>query len=168
MKNNNLKEFEVFNDLDDKQVNLFAEKLKMISYKKKDTIMQEGEEGNAILFLMDGEINITKALTLSTNKSEITDTREKELIRCKSSDNIIIGEVSLFSKDNKRTATVKALTNCQIGYLDKKDFFKICQEDKDAGYKVINNLTKIITQKLIDTNHQVLKLTNAIRLIIDN
>ena len=99
MKNNNLKEFEVFNDLDDKQVNLFAEKLKMISYKKKDTIMSEGEEGNAILFLMDGEINITKALTLSTNKSEINDTREKEFIRCKASDNVIIGEVSLFSKD---------------------------------------------------------------------
>ena len=99
MKNNNLKEFEVFNDLDDKQVNLFAEKLKIISYNKKDTIMSEGEEGNAILFLMDGEINITKALTLSTNKSEINDNREKEFIRCKSSDNIIIGEVSLFSKD---------------------------------------------------------------------
>jgi len=168
MKNNNLKEFEVFNDLDDKQVNLFAEKLKMISYKKKDTIMSEGEEGNAILFLMDGEINITKALTLSTNKSEINDTREKEFIRCKASDNVIIGEVSLFSKDNKRTATVKALTNCQIGYLNKKDFFTICQEDKDAGYKVINNLTQIITQKLIDTNHQVLKLTTAFSLIIDN
>ena len=168
MKNNNLKEFEVFNGLDNEKVKLFAEKLKMISYKKNDTIMSEGKEGNAILFLIDGEINITKALTLRTNKSEINDTREKEFIRCKSSDNIIIGEVSLFSKDNKRTATVRALTDCQIGYLDKEDFFRICQEDKDAGYKVINNLTKIITQKLIDTNHQVLKLTTAFSLIIDN
>ena len=168
MKNNNLKEFEVFNNLDSKQIQLFTEKLEMISYKKNDIIMQEGEEGNGILFLIEGKINITKALTLSTNKSEINDTREKEFIRCKSSDNIIIGEVSLFSKDNKRTATVKALTNSQIGYLNKKDFFTICQEDKDAGYKVINNLTKIITQKLIDTNHQVLKLTTAFSLIIDN
>ena len=168
MKKNNLKEFEVFNDLDNNQIELFIEKLKTISYRKNDIIMHEGEEGNAILFLIDGEIKITKALTLATNKSEINDTREKEFIRCKSQDNIVIGEVSLFSKDNKRTATVKALSNCDIAYLNKEDFFKICRENKDVGYNVLNNLMKIITERLINTNHQVLKLTTAFSLIIDN
>ena len=129
-------------------------------------IYAQGKE--KVIEVNKGIFEVNEQIISRVIQKEINDTREKELIRCKSSDNIIIGEVSLFSKDNKRTATVKALTNCQIGYLDKKDFFKICQEDKDAGYKVINNLTKIITQKLIDTNHQVLKLTTAFSLIIDN
>ncbi len=167
--NNRIKKFKIFNDIDDNGIKLFLDKLQLKSYKKNDVIMKEGDEGHSILFLLDGEINITKALTLPTNKNDDddNDNREKEFIRCKSENNIIIGEVSLFSSDSKRTATVKALTNCDIAYLERKDFFEICKKNTDIGYKVINNLTQIITHRLIDTNHQVLKLTTAFSLIVD-
>jgi len=165
--NNRIKKFKIFNNIDDKGTKLFLDKLQLKSHKKNDIIMQEGDEGHSILFLLSGEITITKALTLATNKNN-NDNREKEFIRCKAENNIIIGEVSLFSKDSKRTATVKALNNCDIAYLERKDFFEICDKNTDIGYKVINNLTQIIAQRLIDTNHQVLKLTTALSLIVDN
>ena len=120
--NNRIKKFKIFNNIDDKGTKLFLDKLQLKSHKKNDIIMQEGDEGHSILFLLSGEITITKALTLATNKNN--DNREKELIRCKAENNIIIGEVSLFSKDSKRTATVKALNNCDIAYLERKDFFE--------------------------------------------
>ena len=164
--NNRIRKFKIFNGVDDGEIELFLDKLQLKSHKKNDIIMQEGDEGHSILFLLSGEITITKALTLATNKNN--DNREKELIRSKAENNIIIGEVSLFSEDSKRTATVKALTNCDIAYLERKDFFDICNKNTDIGYKVINNLTQIITQRLIDTNHQVLKLTTALSLIVDN
>ena len=164
--NNRIKKFKIFNDIDDKGIKLFLDKLQLKSHKKNDIIMQEGYEGHFILFLLSGEITITKALTLATNKNN--DNREKEFIRCNAENNIIIGEVSLFSEDSKRTATVKTLNNCDIAYLERKDFFEICNKNTDIGYKVINNLTQIITQRLIDTNHQVLKLTTALSLIVDN
>ena len=63
-------------------------------------------------------------MTLATNKNkDDNDNREKEFIRCNAENNIIIGEVSFFTGDSKRTATVKALTNCDIAYLERKDFF---------------------------------------------
>ena len=34
-----------------------------------------------------------------------------------------MGELSLFSEEKKRSATVKTLTDCTIGYLSSKDFF---------------------------------------------
>ena len=169
MKIKDLNKFKIFNDLSSKEIELFTNKLKTQLFNNHDVIMQEGEAGNALLFLLEGEIKITKALTLATNKNENNhDSREKEFIRCSSKDNIIIGEISLFSNDNKRTATVKAISKCNIGYLSKDDFFNICEENKDVGYKILNNLIKIITQRLINTNHQVLKLTTAFSLIIDN
>ena len=164
--NNRIRKFKIFNGVDDEEIKLFLDKFQLKSHKKNDIIMQEGDEGHSILFLLSGEITITKALTLATNKNN--DNREKELIRCNAENNIIIGEVSLFSEDSKRTATVKALTNCDIAYLERKDFFDICNKNTDIGYKVINNLTQIITHRLIDTNHQVLKLTTALSLIVDN
>ena len=168
INSNKIQKFEIFNDLNNDDIQLFSKKMQFKSYSKSDIIMQEGDDGHSLLFLLNGEINITKALTLSTNKNNDDDNREKEFIRCKSEHNIIIGEVSLFSEDSKRTATVKALTNCDIAHLEKKDFFKICEDNPSIGYKTINNLTKIITKRLINTNHQVLKLTTAFSLIVDN
>ena len=173
---NKVKDFKIFNNINNDGIKLFLDKMKLRSYKEDDIIMQEGDEGNSILLLLNGEINITKALTLPTNKRNdnlqtqlsINDNREKEIIRCNAKNNIIIGEISLFSKKNERTATVKALTNCDIAYLEKDVFFDICNKNTEIGYKVINNLTQIITQRLIDTNHQVLKLTTAFSLIVDN
>mgnify|MGYP001160854963 FL=1 len=169
LDNNRMQKFNIFNGLNHDETKLFLDKMKSKSYKKNDLIMKEGDTGHSLLFLLDGQINITKALTLSTNKNDNdNDNREKEFIRSKSEHNIIIGEISLFSKDSKRTATVKALTNCNIAYLEKKDFFEICDKNPSVGYKTINNLTQIITQRLIDTNHQVLKLTTAFSLIMDS
>ena len=79
--NNRIKKFKIFNNIDDKGTKLFLDKLQLKSHKKNDIIMQEGDEGHSILFLLSGEITITKALTLATNKNnDDNDNREKELL----------------------------------------------------------------------------------------
>ena len=83
-------------------------------------------------------------------------------------DTISIGEISLFNIDKKRTATVKAITNCKIARLDFEDLFEICNNNTDIGYKVMSNISKIITKHLIKSNHKVLKLTTAFSLLIDD
>ena len=168
MNTENLNDFKIFDGLNNTEISLFVKQIKSKSYHKDEMIMKEGKSGDSLLFLLSGEINITKSLTLSTNKNEDKDNREKEFIRCKAEDNIILGEVSLFSSDHKRTASAKALTKCNIGLIDKKDFFDICNTNTEVGYKVLKNLIRIISGKLINTNHQVLKLTTAFTLVIDN
>ena len=79
--NNRIKKFKIFNGVDDEGIKLFLDKLQLKSHKKNDIIMQEGDEGHSILFLLSGEITITKALTLATNKNnDDNDNREKELL----------------------------------------------------------------------------------------
>lgn len=168
MNTENLNNFDIFNTLSHEEINLFTKKIKSKSYTKGDIIIKEGDPGNSLLFLLSGEINITKSLTLPTNKDGDKDNREKEFIRCKASNNIIIGEISLFTKDSKRTASINALKNCTIAFIDNKDFFDICNTNSDVGYKVLSNLIKIITEKLVNTNHQVLKLTTAFSLMMDD
>ena len=168
MNTENLNDFKIFDGLNNTEISLFVKQIKSKSYHKDEMIMKEGKSGDSLLFLLSGEINITKSLTLSTNKNDDKDNREKEFIRCKAEENIILGEVSLFSSDHKRTASAKALTKCNIGLIDKKDFFDICNTNTKVGYKVLKNLIRIISGKLINTNHQVLKLTTAFTLVIDN
>ena len=73
MNTENLKKFNIFDDLSNEEIDLFTKKIKPQSYAKNEIIMKEGEPGDSILFLLSGEINITKSLTLSTNKNDAKD-----------------------------------------------------------------------------------------------
>ena len=166
---NYIKTFKIFNDLSDNEIELFTKHVKIREYKKDDTIINEGEEGASLLFVLDGEIIITQALTLTTNKFDKNDTREKQLTNLNSKDHkIMLGEIALCSPDKKRNATVKAVIDCQIARLPFNKIYNICNSDNSVGYKVMKNLSEIVTKKLVDSNHKVLKLTTAFSLLIDN
>ena len=93
---NNLHQYPIFKHLNKEDIEKFEEKIKLINFNSKEIIIKEGDEGNSILFLFDGDINISQALTLMTSKSK-KDNREKELIKLNSTDHhISFGELSLF------------------------------------------------------------------------
>ena len=164
-----LENYPIFKNLDKNEVQKFSSQIKLKKYNKNEIIIQEGDEGDSILFLIDGEINISQALTLYTNKDNKLDDREKEIIRLSSkNNNISLGEISIFSIEKKRSATVKAIKDCQIGILEFDDLFKICNNNHTIGFKIMQNISKIITEHLIKSNHKVLKLTTAFSLLIDN
>ena len=162
-------EYPIFEGLKLEEIQKFTDKIEINNYSTDEIIIKEGDDGNSILFLLNGKINVTQALTLPTDKYKNLDNREKELIRLNSEKHTIsFGEISLFSIDKKRTATVKANTKCEIARLGFKDLFEICDANKDIGYQIMKNTSKIITKHLIDSNHKVLKLTTAFSLLIDN
>ena len=162
---NKLINYKIFNGLIEENIKLFIPLIEIKKFSENEKIIEENETGNSLLFLLEGDISITKALTLATNKDD-GDNSEKELTRLKSEYNIAMGELSLFSEDKKRTATVKALTKCKIGYLTSKDFFEVCNSNKDMGYIVVSNIANIIAENLIKSNRDVLKLTTAFSLVM--
>jgi len=165
----NLTAFEIFKDLSKKEIELFTQHIKIKKYKKNDTIINEGDDGESLLFILDGEIIVSQALTLPTNKFDENDTREKQLTNLNSKDHkIMLGEIALCSPDKKRNATVKAVINCELASLAFNQIYSICNADNSIGYKIMKNLSEIITKNLIDSNHKVLKLTTAFSLLIDN
>ena len=162
-------EYPIFKGLELDEIQQFTHKIEVNKYSEDEIIIKEGDDGNSILFLLNGEINISQAITLPTNKYEALDNRERELIKFNSDKHTIsLGEISLFNVDKKRAATVKAVTKCKIGRLAFDDLFKICNSNTDVGYKIMKNISKIITKHLIDSNHKVLKLTTAVSLLIDS
>ena len=166
---NNLNTFPFFVGLSNKEIELFTSNMMMIDFKKDENILTEGVEGHSLLFVLEGEITISKALTLITNKMDENDNREKTLTKLSSKDiKIMLGEIALFSPDKKRNATVIAIKDCKVAKLDFDKIFEICNNDSELGYKIMRNLSEITAKNLIDANHKVLKLTTAFSLLIDN
>ena len=161
--------YPIFKNLNECEIKKFSSKIIVKDYDENSIIIKEGDKGNSILFLINGKINLSQAMTLVTNKDNESDNREKELIRLSSNNHdISIGEISLFSIEKKRSATAKAISRCQIGILEFTDLFEICNNNHTIGYKIMQNISKIITNHLLKSNHKVLKLTTAFSLLIDN
>jgi CRP-like cAMP-binding protein len=162
-----LENFELLSNLTEKERASFSSKIKEKAYSAGKVVFSEGEAGGVIFFLLSGEVEITQSLTLSMSKSTDRDSRDKSIIRLSGEQHAIIGEVSLVGGDDKRTATVTALTNCKMGQMTAKDFYAILDANPEIGYKVMRNLGRIITGRLLTANKNVLKLTTALSLILE-
>ncbi len=162
-----LKDYEIFSGLSEDQIDKFCKVIVPVEFNKGDTILQEGDKGNSILILLDGRVEISQALTLKTNASP-SDTREKSLILLSSDIRPFFGEMSLFSDDDKRSATVKAVSICKIARVDKNDFFSICDKYPVIGHHVMQNIARVLSRRLKQANLNVLKLTTAFSLILES
>jgi len=162
-----LSEYSIFKGLNSNQVKEFIVKIKSDFITQNNDIIKEGDDGDSLIFLFSGEVTITKAMTLMTNKTNV-DTREKEMTRLHSNVHPVFGEMSLFDEHDKRTATITAITDCDIGILYGPDFFGICDNDPQIGNIIMRNIAGQLAKNLQKTNGQVLKLTTAFSLILEN
>ena len=161
-----LSAFSIFNGLSNEQVKEFISHIELSSIQKNENIINEGEDGDSLIFLFSGDVTITKAMTLMTNKTNV-DTLEKEITRLAAEIHPVFGEMSLFDGHDKRTATITALTDCNIGVLFSNEFFGICDKDPQVGNIVMRNIAGQLAKNLEKTNGQVLKLTTAFSLILE-
>jgi len=162
----NLEKYQFFNGLKNSQLDKFDDIVKIKKYSQGEIIFKEGETGNSVFLLLSGEVEINQALTLQLNRGNY-DTREKSIIHLSSEVCPCFGEMALVGDNQKRTATVQALSECEMARIMKEDFLNICETDPELGYTVMKNIGKIISDNLVNANQNVLKLTTAFSLILE-
>ena len=163
---NDLKKFQIFRNLNENEIILFQKKMKNINVPEGQSFIVEGDIGDSIYVLVEGQVRINQALTLSMHKGGL-DNREKAIINLSADVKPLFGEMSLFDKEDLRSASVKAITECKLAQLMSDDLLAICDKYPDIGYKVMKNLAKILSKRLVETNQNVLKLTTAFSLVLE-
>ena len=163
-----LKQFPIFSNLLDEEVELFKKITKEVKHSKGKSFISEGDIGDSVYMLIDGDVIVNQALTLSLDRKGM-DNREKSLIKLSSSQSPppLFGEMSLFNENDKRTANVKTITDCHLLRIMKEDFIKICNENPNTGYKVMLALCRLLCKRLVNANENVLKLTTAFSLVLE-
>ena len=84
--------------------------LKPIFLTPGDYVFKAGDYGEEMFFVVNGELNT------------LTHKEDRKLTTLKAGD--FFGEIALF-KNKNRTATVKAISYCDVYVLDKKAFDKV-------------------------------------------
>lgn len=154
----------VFKGLKDEEL---AEVLNIIREKrfhKGDMIMQEGAEGNTMYMILEGELGVSKSLTMKFGEDDYRKT-EKVLNRLTAKDHAVFGEMALIAKD-KRSASIVANTDCVLIEINRDDFIRLIESKPELGVRILLNLSESLIGRLRQSSQDVMKLTTALSIVL--
>jgi CRP-like cAMP-binding protein len=148
----------LFMDLGDDEIRVALSHAASREFPAGAVILMEGEPGNSMFIMCQGEVEITKRLTLILDEDT---PKERVMIRLKAEDGVFFGEMALLEEDT-RSATVTALSDCRLLELNRTEFIRLAQEHPGMGVKLLLRLAQRLSQHLRKTNQDVVKLTTAL------
>lgn len=131
-----------------------------------EDIIREGEKGDSIFFLLEGQVNINKKMTLISRADEKSQL-DKVLIKLKDSDHPFFGEMAICTEGEVRSATVTAETECLLGELSAENIHRMVNQYPVFGLQFYQNLSRVLADRLRKANRDILKLTTALTLALE-
>ncbi|GAB6098365.1 Crp/Fnr family transcriptional regulator [Halanaerocella petrolearia] len=138
-----LAKINIFQDLNKQELKEIDRITYKETYQKNEIIFLEEEIGDAIYIIVDGLVKVFKMDETG---------REKTLSLLSKSD--FFGEMALLD-NNLRSASVKAIKDCQVLVIEKSKFKQVVAEYPEISLKII----AILSQRLRKANDQIQNLT---------
>jgi CRP/FNR family cyclic AMP-dependent transcriptional regulator len=154
----------IFKNLGDDEI---SEVLNITTEKRvhhKDLIMQEGDEGSTMYMLLEGEVEVSKALTMKFGGEDIRKA-EKVLSTLRAQDHVMLGEMALIAKE-KRSASILAKTDCVLLEIRRDDFMRLIETKPVLGVKVLLDLAELLAARLRHSDENVIRLTTALSIAL--
>ena len=148
----------LFQDLEDDEINKVLDRAAVKEFSSGSVIIQEGDPGESMFIMYQGEVEITKQLTLILGDDF---PRERVMTRLKAADGVSFGEMALLENE-VRSATVTALTDCRLLELHRQEFLAEVRQHPAMGIKLLLRLAQLLSKHLRKTNQDVVKLTTAL------
>lgn len=159
-----LRTIPILQDLDEDEIRQLLKIARPIRYPKGTVILKEGETGESMYILEEGMVEVSKALVMRWGREDYQD-RDKILTKLSAEDHAIFGEVALF-EENRRTATVVALTDSLLLEIAKADFLRLAAENPRIGYKITRNIAQLLCSRLRKADEDTIKLTTALSIAL--
>jgi CRP/FNR family cyclic AMP-dependent transcriptional regulator len=127
-----------------------------------ETVIHEGEAGDSMFIMCQGEVEITKRLTLTLSEDV---PKERVMTHLKAEDGVSFGEMALLENDT-RSATVIARTDCRFLEFSRKQFLDFIEQNPRTGCKLLLRLAQLLSRHLRKTDQDVVKLTTALAIAL--
>lgn len=137
-----IKKNQLFIGIDDKIVRDILKKSKYYikTYNKNEIIFNEDDECKSLALILSGNVEIQR---LYSNGKYIVVSRLFE--------GDVFGEALVFSKKKSYPATVMALSECRVLFINKDDVLKICSYEE----KVLENFMSLLSDKVFILNSKI-------------
>jgi CRP/FNR family cyclic AMP-dependent transcriptional regulator len=124
------RKFDLFAELDDRELSSVATVAKVRRYAKEDVIFHADETGDVFFLIKDGQVKVT-----------MVSPEGKEIILSMLGPGEFFGEMALFD-DSPRSATVVATEPLEVVTIWRNDFLQILNENFSIARKVMVELSR--------------------------
>lgn len=159
-----LKRVVILNDLDDNELEGIASICREVRINAGTIIMNEDEIGGTMYFFMQGEVNVSKSLTMKIGRKGFENT-EKSMVKLNADKVSFFGDMAMF-QDEPRSATITASTDCILYEVGRNDFNMFVKSNPDAGVKLLLKMAQTLSSRIRKGNEDILKLTTALSIAL--
>jgi CRP/FNR family transcriptional regulator, cyclic AMP receptor protein len=160
-----LKEITLFKDLPIEKIRKIMSILRRVTFSEDEIIMREGDSGDIMYIILEGTVEVAKSLVIGDMGDEEDVAKNKVFTKLDGKSHAVFGEIALL-EESKRTATIKAMTQCVLYEIRKDDFLKLVEADYEFGYRILLNLARIVSARLRKADEETVKLTTALSIIL--
>ena len=161
--------FPIFSGLSEEELQHMMQILRPLRIEPGEAVIREGEVGNQLYLLMEGQVAVSIRIALPAQLGGKTTPEEKGLIKYSGADHAIFGEHGLLGEEPaNRTATIAALTPCRLLEFNHDDLQRIVQENPHLAFKLIQNLCRVLAERLRQANQDIAKLTTVLSLVLEH
>ena len=142
-----LRTINIFEGLNDEDLEKIFKLARIKLYADKSMILEEGKLGGALHVIIKGQVKITKKVEA-----------KKDKFITKLGPQSIFGEMSLF--DNlPYSANVIAAEETRSMVIPKDSFDALLKKDLPLAVKLMNQIITILSQRLRNTNEELVAMT---------
>jgi sigma-B regulation protein RsbU (phosphoserine phosphatase) len=160
MKPELIRRVPLFSSLPNSEIENLTNTLELFECPPQTVILREGESGDRFYYLLDGEVEIVKAL--GTPDEHVMVTRKE---------GNFLGEMSLFSKWGAHTASVRAVTDLQLIVMTRANFDALLYRQPQISYEIAGLISRRLEQSenltildLKEKNRQLEAAYNELRI----
>ncbi|OPX22871.1 MAG: hypothetical protein B1H03_03260 [Planctomycetales bacterium 4484_113] len=159
-----LKEVYLLQDLTEAQLEHVADLAEVVQVPQGERIISEGQRGEEMYILFEGKVRVMKQLTFFEGSEH--DELSKILSTLDGKERPFFGELGLLGQ-TERTASVVALEPCRLVKIKRAPFERLCEEDPRLGYLILKRIAQVTGKRLLRTNRDVMKLSTALCLALE-
>lgn len=135
-------------------------------FQENEEIVRDGEKGSSMFFLMSGTVSVIKKLTLLDE--DRYSLKDKELVLLRAEENGFFGEMVLCSENDVRSATVRTNSFCEVVEIKSSDIHRVFDGHPSCGTVFYRNLSALLAARLRKSNKDIVKLTTALTLALED
>jgi CRP/FNR family cyclic AMP-dependent transcriptional regulator len=159
-----LRKVGILADLDENELRTLLSISQRVAFKAGETIMHEGEQGESMYFFVEGQVDVTKNLTLKLGDRDFA-TAEKSMTKLSADRVSVFGEMSVFGPE-PRSATITASSDCVLYSVSRAGFTKLCDENNRIGLFIVRRIAAVLCSRVRKGNEDVLKLSTALSIAL--
>jgi CRP/FNR family transcriptional regulator, cyclic AMP receptor protein len=155
----------VFKGVDEPGLAKLAAICRPVAMKDGDVIIKEGEKGDCVFFIHEGQVEISMNITLGQELwEEAIGAVEKVLVKL--GPGAMFGEMAFIFDEDVRSATIIAKSDGSLLSIRSGDFQQFTQQDIKSAHTILLNIAKIIADRLRKTNKDMKKLTTVLTIAL--